>query len=274
MLERIFERARIQAVISLGRKENSRIDRSGSGRHDQTLKRGHAHRGAGGSALPHRRDRAASAEMRHDHTEIRAFEERRGPLDGPADRETVEAITPVSPVRVPLEWDRVDIRLLRQCRVEPRVECRGLGDFGKRASCRFDDRDGDRIVQRREPSQLADAPEHVVIDDRGVREARPTVHDAMPDRTDGREIGPGRRHLVEHATHGRPGVFRRPHRNVDAGLGIVGALCEHTCFEGRRACVEDEQPAAPHRPSVGCALACRITRPLGGRHGDADGDRD
>jgi len=70
MLERVFERARVEPVVALRGQQHTWVDRSGAGSHHETLERGHAHRCADRAPVPHRADGAARAEMGNDDAEV------------------------------------------------------------------------------------------------------------------------------------------------------------------------------------------------------------
>jgi len=95
--------------------------------------------------------------------------------------EAVEAEAPDPETLAPAPRQRVDRRLLRERRVEARVEAGDLHEPGSAPAKLVDGRERRRVVQR---SQVREAPERLVglcVDHERLDELLAAVDDAMPD---------------------------------------------------------------------------------------------
>ncbi len=223
--------------------ECARVDRPRPGRHRDALERAEPHRRVDRAAGADGSDRAAAAEMADDEP---LGPQRAGdPLDG----EPVEAVATDPPGLAPTLRDGVRRRFGRNRRVESGVEDRHVRHIRQlRPRAREGDERGP-VVQRRERGELLEPPQHVVVGEHRLDEARAAVDDPVAGR-----LGP---HAVEAVEPPRAAV-----------------LVDEVELQAGRAGIDDEDVAhgiSASRPNRECPGGPRRTR--GSRRASADARR-
>jgi len=232
--------------------------------------------------------------MEHDLRQLAevAPEERGGRLADELVAGAVETVAadPVLPGEIGV--DRVRVCGRRERLMERGVEHGHVRHIREHGSRRDDAGEVGRVVQRSEHRELLDLALDVGVDERGGEEARPSVHDAMPDghRRMLLEGRPMRGELLEHDCERRVvvgdaplvGVFRvehrddgirrglRPHLVLDRAELLADPLDQTACqlvlvldvdqavFQRRRAAVDDEDRAHDSCPCAWMAVMATV----------------
>ena len=212
-------------------------------RHHQARQGRETHRRVDRPPRVHCGQRRPCADVRGDKTGggQGTPEQLRAPHARPRVAEAVEAEAPDPEPFAPAPRQRVGRRLLRERRVEARVEAGDLHEAGPPTAKLVDGRERRRIVQRR---QVREAPERVVglcVDHERLDEFLAAVDDAMPD-------GVRLRRLVqkpfERVSEGEVSCEIALPVKLLGSCELVG-LAEEGELQAARPCVHDEH-AHPH----------------------------
>jgi hypothetical protein len=164
-------------------EHGARVHVAWASRHHQARQRREPHRGVDRPSCVHRGERCPRADVRGDKTgrRQRTPEQLGAARARPRVAEAVKTEAPNAELFAPAPRQRVDRRLLRERRVEARVEAGDLHEAGPSTAKLVDGRERRRVVQRSQVRQALECLVGLCVDHERLDELLAAVDDAMPD---------------------------------------------------------------------------------------------